>query len=801
MIYKLAKIWFLIGFISAINAQSSDYFSVKDVEKYRFDHLELNNENDVSYFLKNASKFNFIEALKINQTKQLPQIIEKLDDFYDLKILQLKDYSGDLTEATFANELPIEVLHLSVKEGELNQLIFLKKLSKLNQLFLYLEGRPDDFSSFKTINTLKELHLIADLLPVHIDAFLDAIQNQTQLQVLGLSLDRVTDLPKRITQFITLPKLIIYDNLSVFTNKGIDELLEEKVSIQYALANDLFSGIAISYLSNKEQLNEFEIAHLKKIYNGELFKMQNEVENNVDGTTKITEYNKPFTPTFPLTPEFNPPYEAIKNKHEIFKINPNLHSILYSKTGLKIIIPAESFVNTEEQVVKDPVYIQIQQLQTPIELTFAGVILKNKNEQFNSKFLVNINATSEKQNIHLKEGQSVKLQLPVSTDSAQIHFYDYESNSWQNLELYQQVFSSTFTPIDFYKIENDLQTAPYHLIDTSKFETRFHSGKHYWLSDELNKNQLIFKKQNYYTDLDRTWTKDYNKKGQLTGYRVKKGKVLVKIQKVIPKKRALDRQYFKIIDKTKELIIPELRVLRSINFNVKIDPTDKRAFNNDYIKNAHYYDVKINWKLGKEYCVITLKTINGFKTLEAWITDTEDLKTKKKQIRAFAKAYKKYEQVREKRANEFDALNLVRYQEFVDFENQKIKQLEKANQTTELKIQQLGSFSLLYSKEPEFSTHLIAQYTDESGLPIDVKDLYLIDKRYATTFKIEVGNLSFSPSECQFIIATDYSGQLYYASKSDFNLSSLKNNSLTYIQLKKVKSEIDTIEFFTPLTK
>lgn len=59
--------------------------------------------------------------------------------------------------------------------------------------------------------------------------------------------------------------------------------------------------------------------------------MQNEAENNVDGTTKITEYNKLFTPTFPLTPEFNPPYEAIKNRQEIFKINPNLHSILYSK--------------------------------------------------------------------------------------------------------------------------------------------------------------------------------------------------------------------------------------------------------------------------------------------------------------------------------------------------------------------------------------------------------------------------------------------------------------------------------------
>lgn len=77
----------------------------------------------------------------------------------------------------------------------------------------------------------------------------------------------------------------------------------------------------------------------------------------------------------------------------------------------------------------------------------------------------------------------------------------------------------------------------------------------------------------------------------------------------------------------------------------------------------------------------------------------------------------------------------------------------------------------------------------------------MIDIRYNTVFKISVGNLSLDPSNTAYIIATDYSGNLYYANKDDILSSSLSNNSLTYIKLKKVPANITTISAFINLIK
>jgi hypothetical protein len=113
----------------------------------------------------------------------------------------------------------------------------------------------------------------------------------------------------------------------------------------------------------------------------------------------------------------------------------------------------------------------------------------------------------------------------------------------------------------------------------------------------------------------------------------------------------------------------------------------------------------------------------------------------------------------------------------------------------------LGSFSLMYDEEPEFTTNIIAQYTDFSGLPIDIKDLFYIDSRYNTVFRKEVGNISFDPEYCRCFIATDYSGNLYYATKNDVSSSNLSNNSLTYIKLQKVNPSVNTIQMFNNLIR
>jgi hypothetical protein len=108
---------------------------------------------------------------------------------------------------------------------------------------------------------------------------------------------------------------------------------------------------------------------------------------------------------------------------------------------------------------------------------------------------------------------------------------------------------------------------------------------------------------------------------------------------------------------------------------------------------------------------------------------------------------------------------------------------------------------LMYSKEPVFSTNLIAQYTDASGLPIDVKELFLVDSRYNTVIKVEPGNITFDPATTQYMVATDYSGNLYYANRTDISSSNLNNNDLTYIRLKKVGHNLNSIAYFNNLIK
>ena len=312
---------------------------------------------------------------------------------------------------------------------------------------------------------------------------------------------------------------------------------------------------------------------------------------------------------------------------------------------------------------------------------------------------------------------------------------------------------------------------------------------------------MLFKKKAFYSDLDRTWTRTYNQSGKLSGIRVKKGKSYVKIQKVIPKERNKTRQYFKLLDKTEQKIFAELSAFTSINFNVPVNQDNKKEFNDNFIKNIKYHDVRLNYSKGKDYCEIVLKTTDGYRKLKAFIIDTDNKKLIKKQLKKFNKCYDKYLKILGKKRAEFNTLNQIRFDEFKQYTNDKIQLLEKNKMYPEIKIHQLGTFGLFYNQTPVFNTALIAQYTDQKGLPIDIKNIYMIDNRYNTVFKIQVGNLNFEPNNCDYIIATDYSGNLYYANKNDILASAISNNSLIYIKLEKVPSNVSDINTFNNLLK
>ena len=799
MIQRLIPLLFLL-LAHAVSGQNNDYFNLKDVRTFRFEHLELSSEKDVATFISRAEDYNFIEALKINETVQLDRVLASLGKFYSLKELNLSNYSGDFTEHSFDSCEEIETLHLHINEEKLEQLRYIKSCKKLSALYLYIQGKPLNLTPLKTLVQVKELHLIGDFLPKDLGIICANLTSQSYLNILGLSIDRVTDLPSNITKLRKLGKLNLYDNLSVYSNKGIDELSEEKINIVFNVDNDAMSGIAVSYFSNNGRLSDFEIAYLEDLYKGQMQGPQYLEEEVVQENKVNIPFRKEFVPDFTKTQEFSPPYPSITPSGEVFVIDPANHSVIYASSGLKVTIPAHSFINPSGENITDPVYIKVTQITQASEMLFAGLDLQAGHRQLVNRFVFNIQATTEKSAAILNNGYQLKVTMPVSPDSAASYFFDYESNSWQDLDFYNQVFANNFVPTDFYKIESGSHI-PYYQFDTSSFHARFYGPHHYFLNDRLNGNQLLFRRKNYYTDLDRPWNKEFNKSGQFSGIRIRNGKSYVKLQKVVPKVRNRERQYFKVLDKTEQHILPELKPLKNINFNVVINPENKKEFSENYVRDARYIDVRVNYTPGKEYCEIMLKTVDGYRKLVANITDSDDKDIIKKQVKKFMKAYTRYVKIREKRAVEFNELNMARYDEFKAFSQQKVKALEKEKQTAEMKVQQLGTFGLMYMVEPVFSTNLIAQYTDINGLPIDIKDLFLVDSRYNTVIRVSPGNITFDPATTQYMVATDYSGNLYYATRSDIAASNLNNNALTYIRLKKANSNLNNVIHFNNLIR
>lgn len=793
-----------------MSAQSGDFFTPKEVKKYRFSHLELQNEKDATEFINNTFNYNFIEALKVSNSNRIKTILDKLSSCYNLTELNLTDYRGELYENLFDSCKGIEVLHLRMDDDQLPQLKNLNKIKSLKVLYLYINGKTEQIDFIHLLPQLREFHVIGDFLPKDIDEIIEQLKNQNSLNILGISVDRTTDISYKIRGLKYLSKLNLYDNLSLASQQNasnntevpnLNELIEEKLDLRYTMSPDLMGFISISYFSSYDQLSDFERDNFKKIYQAEsTFFIEDEDVDAMALKGTFREFNKNFKPNFGNSPEFKLPYPQITPHSETFVIDPSNDNILHSKSGFRLTIPQNCFQDATGQNITDKVYIKITQMTHPVELYFSGLKFGDNKNNFSNNFTFNVQATGEKGPALLKENYQLNAFIPQNTDSAVAYFFDYESMTWQDMNLYNKVFASNFVSTDFYKIEHSKNTSNVYLLDTSSFENRFNNSENYFLIDNDVQQQYIFKKQYFYTDLDRPWLRSYNDKGKMLGQRIKRGKSFVKIEKVIPKVRIKNKQYFKILDKT-NVLFPELKYLKNINFNTDIDPENKHQFREYYIKNAKYQDVRIEYKRGEDFCTIVLKTNDGYKLLKAYFTDSDVKKTRLRQIRKFEKAYAAYFKVKSKRGLEFNALNKNRLQEYQLHNELEHEDFIKSKKYSEIKIHQLGSFSFLYPVQANFNKYVIVQYTDFNGLPIDVKNLYLIDKRYNCIFKLQLESLNYDQSNTEYIFATDYAGNLYYANKSDIDTIRVGNNSLTYLKLKRVNANITDINTILQLIK
>src|SRR5688572_23699072 len=98
---KIISLALLFSLGLFLNAQSNDYYNLKDVKTYRFDHLELSSPKDGSAFIHQANAYNFIEGLRISFPGSIKEITSAGRIGAYIKELDLSMYTGELDSTSF----------------------------------------------------------------------------------------------------------------------------------------------------------------------------------------------------------------------------------------------------------------------------------------------------------------------------------------------------------------------------------------------------------------------------------------------------------------------------------------------------------------------------------------------------------------------------------------------------------------------------------------------------------------------------------------------------------------------------
>ncbi|MBC7425983.1 MAG: hypothetical protein H7321_05560 [Bacteroidia bacterium] len=787
-------------------AQTKDYYSLKEVVRNRFVKLEINTQSEALQFAKNAEKLFYISSIRINGDVDVLTVLRAALKIDELTDIQFKRFNNFPSKALLDSLIYIESITIYSNEENTERIADLASLPTLNSLTIYLDEKVENYKFLKPFERkINNLSLIGDLLPRHLEEITNILSSFPFLNTLSLSVDRLTDLPSSLSSLKMLSTLNLYDNLSRAAGNGIEDLGVEYFEIIYDKEYDVSKGIRINYFSDNNSLSEFERDRLIAIWKGELFvtnaKIPETFSLNSDSAGAIISFAQAPSIDFVSSPALSPPYERIKKQGEIFAIDPHKAAILHTLNGINALIPAESFVDDENNSPAETVYVRITHLENQADLLFTGVPMKaiggSDPEYFSSKTMFNIVASTSKNNLKLKEGRQIKVEYFGDNDTlAGNYLLDPESKSWFDLRIYYYS-DAGIIPQDFYNLKQSPSSENYYHLDNSDFNSRFFSENNYFLNDAFTTVQNIVIEGKYVVKPQQNWeVQNINK----IYVKVKKGRSLIKIQRLAPKDAVKGFIYFRLTDKLNNLLFPELKPFSKFNFIYISSKEDKKEFTREYVSQMKYNDIRIKYVSGNEFCLITLKTDEGFIQIKALITDEKSVKKKAKEIAFFSKLYKKYSTSLAARENAFNNSILNRATAYKQYFSSRENSMNKTKKLQEIRIRELGVFAAMTEEKTGATSEIIAAYTDNGGLPIDVKQVYVIQKNINSVQVLKPGNIMLDLVNTSLIAVIDYTGNFYYLTAKDLKSLNLTSNSLVYFRMTKLLPATKTIEDVISIT-
>jgi hypothetical protein len=733
-------------------------------------------------FIKRINRFEMLNTVYIERgftSEQLQNIIIGLNKIDLEEVIVECDTLSNLVSilAGLHNTSKITLKEPFVMRP--NCLLDISKLS-CTSLSLKSSTRIKLPKGFAFPNQLEEIEILSKK-PERNYILVDKLAGLKKLSYVYISTNTINELP---TGLGAIPGLSTLEIIKATEIDKEDDLMAQKFRMAKE-ANECKQLVSITY-NTAQEMNPEEKQHFGTIFSGYYYIEQKE---KPFADEKLTAENIAQPEVYTQLVGFKPIVNSLDVKRKVFTIPTETPTKIEVNSGTIINIPVNAFVDANGNPIDGDVNVTYREIKTPIDMLMSGVPMAYDSggvtNQFVSAGNFEILAFSDGQPVNLAQGKKIDIDFVSADKNPGYNLYklDATTKNWEYLNNADEKPTNnrsqpegTEAPTDTLNlkptvIKDDEPTVDFEYgFDTTVFEERFANFNYRYMLDENETKGTVTelnKKRN--GDFLYATTHTVNTKTGLLRL------IIDRTDKV--KKDSTFQVKFKLVQKVKKNqktnYFPELVDFRNYTFYTTEEST-RKLFRNQYIKNQPFYDVRIVYENGNDYCTLQLKNNNQIIELTADITQGSDGTRAKYRKLNFARKYKRYARSLNKRIarlnNGLERRKKIAYNNFY-FQNKDgqtaattkiISEVSRSLSITGLGVYNCDAF-YKYSTPPSVLTDVIITTADSAKItPVVV---YVVDNRINGLLTYSPYSVSLYKRFTKTIVAVDKNDNIYCIDK------------------------------------
>jgi hypothetical protein len=781
---------FSIAGLSAIAQTDRHYTPVRKALINGADRILIQSESDIDLLSKHFRKLYGAVGIRVNGRVNIIRLADVVVRYDELLEIDLVDWDGELTREVCDRFWQVEEFRIFLSHKRVDAMKQQPVFDKFSAVTLHFESGPDTheredyFSLIRSLKNCRRAWIVGPFRAPDVQEIVKILADMPHITQLGLSLDKFSDLPAATRKLPGLRELTLIDNLSWMANKGWEDLMAERYSLNFQDDSARKRSLNLVYLSDRVELYPDDWAHIYRIFpNNIVADYQPETDSSGLAQQHVIPFPERYRPKFAHHKNYTALFPEMEPRRNVYEIDPTANNILYTLAGNAVLIPSNSLERADGKLPEGKIWFSVREFQKPDELLAHGAptVWDSARETWylTQRYLTELSATWDNQPLQLKAGNFIKIHARTNSDSSD-RFYalDEKTGRWKHYYDYDYDFDDAqIRVIDFYSWFKDSSARRHYAADRSNLAARFLSGDHYHTLPYGTNEAWILPERGDFV----AYTEEKPASGVLA-LNLKRGKSLVAVQKAYVD-RNLEKGVvkFNLLDRTEGKLFPELKAFKGYTFNYT-GGLNSKAFSQQYIFHRKFFDIRVELEGGSP--VVVLKCEEGFVRIPADL-NYHPKGNSDKARKDFQNRYARYRRLLLAKQKTFDQHRESEYRaRIAEYEARRTAIGKPTHTEIEMRVRSLGVFTWGHPEMRNDSMHLLVKFTDGGGLPVDVKQAFLLLKNPFTVCvypKSETFDIRYRPDRFVSMGCQDYNGNVYVINHDRIGMLELKSNSLVYL--------------------